>query len=265
MGELADIGVTDLLYIFDVRRQTGKLTISANGDEISLFLEDGRLVLVTSTNLSLRLGRLLLRLGLIDAIQLRKALQEQEAGGPHRSLGRILVDRGWLAEADLARCVEEQCIRAMARVIGGQSGVFVWTMGTRANLGVEIVSLNTDRILLEAIRRTDELAMLSDRLPPPDAPLFLCTGKDDAIESMTEAEFQVASALQSSAGSLTELTEQVTLDEVAIAQTVVSLRERGLILAGHEPREEPEPNGSGPAVELSAPVFAGTTGPLGDT
>lgn len=263
MGELADIGVTDLLHLLDVRRQTGKLTISANGDEISLFLEEGRLVFVTSSNLSLRLGRVLLRLGLIDEIQLRKALQEQESGGTHRSLGRILVDRGWLAEYDLARCVEEQCIRAMARVIAGDSGVFVWTRGTRASMGVEVVPLNTDRILLEAIRRTDELMMLSDRLPPPDAPLLICTWKDDAIESMTEAEFQIASALQSTAGSLAELTEQVALEEVAIAQTVVSMRERGLILAGNEPRDEHSPNGAEPAVEPTEPALAVRTGRRG--
>ena len=39
MGELSDIGVADLLYLLALRRQTGKLAVGANGDEVSLYLD----------------------------------------------------------------------------------------------------------------------------------------------------------------------------------------------------------------------------------
>ena len=74
MGELSDIGVADLIYLLAIHRQTGKLTISANGDEVYLYLDDGQLILITSSNQSVRLGRLLIRLGILDADRLRDAL-----------------------------------------------------------------------------------------------------------------------------------------------------------------------------------------------
>jgi hypothetical protein len=73
MGELRDIGVADLLYLLALRRQTGRLAVSSNGEEVSLYLERGQLVLVTSSNAGLRLGRMLIRLGIVDSDRLREA------------------------------------------------------------------------------------------------------------------------------------------------------------------------------------------------
>src|SRR5688572_10024365 len=135
MGELSDVGVADLLQLLGLRRQTGRLTISSNGDDISLYLERGQLVLVSSSNLALRLGR-------------------------------ILVDRGWLSETDLILSVEEQCVQALTHVITADQGVFVWSRDVTAPRRVEAVPLFAERILLEAVRRTDELASLKEQLPP---------------------------------------------------------------------------------------------------
>jgi hypothetical protein len=246
MGELTDIGVADLVQLLGLKRQTGKLTISANGEEIALYLEDGRLVLVSSSDLALRLGRMLIRLGLIDPDQVRQALEEQEARQPDRAVGRILIDRGWLSEADLARCVEEQCIHALAQVISVGQGAFVWTRDVTVPRRVEAVPLNADRVLLEAIRRTDELATLRDLLPRFSAPLLLCGWFDEVAPNLTDEEVLVAAALQTTAGSLAELLVQLALDEMTVCRTVVAMRARGLILAGQEPVVELAVNGAIP-------------------
>jgi hypothetical protein len=246
MGELADVGMADLVQLLGLKRQTGKLTISANGDEIALYLEEGRLVLVSSSDLALRLGRMLVRLGLLDPEQLRQALEEQETRQPDRTLGRILIDRGWLSEAELAQCVEEQCIHALAQVITVGQGVFVWSRGVTAPRRVEAVPLNADRILLEAIRRTDELTTLRELLPPFNAPLLLCNWIDDVAPNLSDEEVLVAAALQTTAGSLAELLDQLALDELTVCRTVIAMRERGLILAGQEQLAELAVNGAAP-------------------
>jgi hypothetical protein len=241
MGELADIGVADLLYLFGLRRQTGKLTINTEGDEISIFVEEGKPVVVSASNLSLRLGRMLLRLGMIDAGRLRMALQEQEVHGADRPLGRILLDRGWLTEADLARCIEEQCIHALAHVITAKQGIFIWSRGVAASRRLQTVPLNVDRILLEATRRTDELTTLGTMLPPANAPLLLRAEIESAINSLSAEEILVATALQAGASSLAELRDQLALDEVVVCRTVARMRKRGLIVAGRDPRPETGP------------------------
>ncbi|MEK6669197.1 GspE/PulE family protein [uncultured Aquabacterium sp.] len=53
-----------------------------------------------------RLGDLLVQAGLITDAQLQEALQEQRNSG--RKLGRVLIDREWLTEAQIAKAVARQ-------------------------------------------------------------------------------------------------------------------------------------------------------------
>lgn len=66
MGETVDIGGAELLSVLARRRHAGRLTITADGDEVQIFLNDGKVILMSSSNHSLRLGRMLVRLGVID-------------------------------------------------------------------------------------------------------------------------------------------------------------------------------------------------------
>ncbi|MEA2594193.1 MAG: hypothetical protein QOF01_662 [Thermomicrobiales bacterium] len=244
MGELSDIGVSDLLYLLALRRQTGKLSISTQGEEATLFLEKGQLSFVSSTNMGLRLGRMLIRLGYLDGEQLREALREQEGGGP--GLGTILIERNWITEEKLARCVEEQCVEILARVIAADRGMFVFQRSASPPKRTENVPLNSDRIVLEAIRRTDERAALRGLLPDPAAPLILSPTIDEVVDRLSEAEVFVAASLQAGAASLAEIASSVVMDESLLQHAVISLRERGLLLvaaAQDDPAvfEEPTP------------------------
>jgi hypothetical protein len=240
MGELSDIGVADLLYLLALRRQTGKLSISTQGNEATLFLDRGQLSFVSSTNMSLRLGRMLLRLGYLDVEQLREALREQEAAGRGRGLGTILIERGWITEAELTRCVEEQCVEILARVISADRGIFVYQRGATLPKRTENVPLNSERIVLEATRRTDELVTLRSLLPDPTAPLMLSPNIDEVADTLTDQEVFVAATLQSGATSLAEIAGSVAMEEIVLWRTVISLRERGLLLFGFGDVAEPD-------------------------
>jgi hypothetical protein len=231
MGELSDIGVADLLYLLALRRQTGKLSISTQGDEATLFLEKGQLSFVSSTNMSLRLGRMLIRLGYIEVEQLRTALKQQETGHG-KGLGRILIERGWITEAELARCVEEQCVEILSRVIAADRGMFIYQRSTTPPKRTENVPLNSDRIVLEATSRTDELMSLRKLLPDPSTPLMLSPKVDELSDTLSESEVFVAASLQAGAASLSEIASSVVMEEIALWRTVISLRERGLLLTG---------------------------------
>lgn len=258
MGELSDVGVADLLYLLALRRQTGKLSISTHGDEATLFLDKGQLSFVTSTNMALRLGRMLLRLGYLDVEQLRQALREQEAAGRSHGLGTILIGHGWITEGELAHCVEEQCVEILARVIAADRGMFVYQRSTNQPNRTENVALNSDRILLEATRRTDELMALRGLLPDPLAPLMLSPAIDEVADTLSEAEVFVAATLQAGAGSLAEVAGSVVMEETTLWRTVIGLRERGLLLVG--PEEHARPPAAEPLRSHAAAADAGLLG-----
>lgn len=230
MGEISDIGVADLLYLLALRQQSGRLAVVANGDEVSMFIDKGRMVLVTSTNTSLRLGRMLVRLEILSNDRLREALKFQESAGDGRALGTILIENGFISDAQLRQCVEEQCIEVLARVIAADGGIFVFHRDARVSPKTEIVPLNSDRILLEATRRTDELSALKALLPSETATLMLSPDIDSQADQMTDHEIQVASALYGRPANLRELTARVALEEVTMWRTVVSMRSRGWIV-----------------------------------
>jgi len=230
MGELSDIGVSDLLYLLGLRRQTGKLSVSTRGEEVTLFLEKGQLSSVSSTNMGLRLGRMLIRLGYLDTEQLRVALREQETGEPARGLGTIVIERGWVTEEKLAQCIEEQCVEILARVIGADRGMLVFQRSASRPKQTESVPLNSDRIVLEAIRRTDERAARRGLLPDPGAPLLLSPTMDEVANHLSAPEAFVVASLRAGAASLAEIADSSVMEESVLQHAVIALRERGHLL-----------------------------------
>ena len=91
MGETVDIGVAELLSVLARRRHAGRLSISVEGNEVQLFLLDGKVILVSSTHHGLRLGRVLVRLRVLDEERLEQArsglVAALDAGGVERVEG----------------------------------------------------------------------------------------------------------------------------------------------------------------------------------
>jgi hypothetical protein len=231
MGEISDIGVADLLYLLALRQQSGRLSVVANGDEVSLYVERGKMVLVTSSNMALRLGRMLVRLDFLTNDRLKDALRRQEQGGK-RPLGSILIEGGFITERQLHQCIEEQCIEVLARIIAAESGIFVFHCDDRVSPQTEIVPLNSDRVLLEATRRTDEITTLRSRLPDESAPLLLGPAIENEADAMSDDEIVVASALFEKPTNLRELGDRVPFDDVTLWRIVLNMWERSWIIAG---------------------------------
>ena len=76
-------------------RHTGRLTILSD-DEVQIYLAGGKVILVSSNKHALRLGRILLRLGIVESAHLDAAVREQDKQEEMRPLGQILLDAGWV-------------------------------------------------------------------------------------------------------------------------------------------------------------------------
>lgn len=232
MGELGDFDIPGILQLLEMRRAVGRLKIMADGDDVSLFVREGKLELVTSSRLPLRLGRVLMQRGLLTPRQLHEALRQQEAEGHSRSLGAILVARHWVGSPDVVRCVQDQCIVVLARMIAAKHGTFVYTPGARPPGGVATFPIDAGRVLLEATRRVDELATLRAQLPHRNAPLAPSGRIDVSVAPRSPDEQQIIAVLQAGASSLGELADLLPIDEPVLLRTVVDMRRRGLLIAG---------------------------------
>jgi hypothetical protein len=236
IGELSDIGVADLIDVMTRRKRTGCLTIKTGGQEVHLYFEDGRLALVSSTDITLRLGRMLIRQGLLDAPRLLEALHAQAESGNRKSLGAILIERAWVTEFDLRRCIEEQSIDALARAVGDEPGLFVFEAGAGRPAHVEAGSLDPNMLLEAAHERVQSLKLLRDRLPPANVPLFFNRGTVELSrigKELGPPEAMVVGVLKSGAKSRAELTVLLALDELTLGVAILNLIERGHVEASH--------------------------------
>jgi hypothetical protein len=231
-GELGHFDLAGILQLLARNRATGRLRIAMGGDDIALYLEDGQLVAVTSARSPLRLGRMLRQRGLLNDRQLREALRQQEAEGGVRPLGAVLIDRGWVPAAKVKACAYEQCVAVLARALTAAAGTFTYLPDVRPSVRGLETALDTNRALLEALRRVDELARLRALLPPPHAPIEAGDLVDITVAARNEPEARVLSALRAGAGSWSELAELLPVDEATLLRTLVALRERGLVVAG---------------------------------
>jgi hypothetical protein len=234
MGEISDIGAADLLYLLGLKQQSGRLAISANGDEVVVSLTRGRLTSIASSDPTLRLGRMLVRFGHLTPDGLRRVLQLQEQSGGD-PLGKVLLDRGVLNQEQLTRCVEEQCIEILSKVIAAESGIFVFTPGVVTSAANHI-PLNADRIMLEATRRTDEMLKLRTLMPDSETPLMIGPDLDALADTLSDAEVFVAATLQTAPATFNEIAERLSMEPAVLWTTIIGMRQRGLLIdARHSP------------------------------
>jgi hypothetical protein len=230
-GELGDFDLGGILQILSGNRASGRLHVSAEPDDVALFLNEGRLVAVASARLPLRLGRILRQQGLVTDAQVREALQIQKSEGRHRSLGEILVARGWVTEDQVARCVENQCIVALARVLAAGSGTFSYKSGVRPPAKGPTSPIEPNGVLLEALHRRDQLVRLRAQLPPPSTPLAINPFLGDMFVPASDDEFRVVGALRAGVGSWRAMVDMLQADEVALLRTLIALIDRGVVIA----------------------------------
>jgi hypothetical protein len=239
IGELTDFGVTDLIDVLSRRERTGRLTVKTGGQEVYLYFDRGRLILVTSSDLTLRLGRMLVRQGLLDTPRLLEVLHAQAEAGNAKPIGALLIERGWITEADLARCVEDQAIEVVARAINDEAGIFVFDPGVAPASQIDGVPLQPDVLLRTAHERTEALRMLRKQLPEASTPFTLVAPVgSDMLNDLASPEAMVINALRTGAKTLPELSVHMALDELTLGVAVLSLTERGLIATanGNAPR-----------------------------
>jgi hypothetical protein len=272
-GKLGDFDLAGILQMLGGNRATGRLHVTAGDDDVALYLEGGRLVAVASTRLPLRLGRILRQRGLVSDDQIREALQAQRADGTRRPIGEILIERGWVTSAQIAACVQDQCVFVLARVLAAGKGTFVYKSGIGPPARGSALPLEAHAALLEALRRVDELGQLRTLLPPPDAPLVMNDRDDELFVPVGEAEVRIAVALRAGVRSWGDLIDLLQLDEPTLLRTLIALRERGVVVTqpldgnppAYLPAESPadgpdddEPDESGTLIELVDAVAKGS-------
>jgi hypothetical protein len=161
-GDLARFEVPDLLSFLALGRTTGVLVLERPDQETKLFLREGNPVYATSTEESLRLGSLLVRMGKLGPDQLQRALGKVGAG--HR-LGQSLLAEKLLSADELASYLKVQVSEVVFDTFEWHRGAFVFYGGVSPPATAVTLEMELQNLIMEGVRRIDERGRLKEFFP----------------------------------------------------------------------------------------------------
>lgn len=223
-GSLSDFGLADILQLIYFQRKTGVLTLDGRMDRVKLFFIEGNISGAESKRRvdENRLGKILVKKGLINEEGLQSALSEHKKTG--EKLGNILIKREMVGKEAVAEVVNGQITETVIQLFNWKEGTYEFK-AQRVPQEKEIAfSLDTQHLLMEGLRIVDEWSLIKGRITidmvfraKEEAPADL-TGEEEAIFRHVDGENDVSAIIDFSGG-----------DSFQVSKTLVALMERGLI------------------------------------
>jgi len=161
IGDASGFPLSDLIAFLGQSRWTGTLRLHAPGGERSVVLKDGEVHGASSEDPADRLSEVLVRIGHAARHDVEDALRDN----PPSRVGRALVDRGLLQSHDLWACVTQQVSDIFHAIVLAREGAFTLVDQEPDEKTGPAVQLSTQSLLMDAIRKIDELRHFRQRIP----------------------------------------------------------------------------------------------------
>jgi len=164
-GDLSTFPIADFLGFLHTARLSGALTVATGGVDRTVLFKEGEVRGAQSEAPGERIGEVALRMGFVGPEQLEQAAGE--AGATGKLFGKVLVERGFLTPADLWKCLHEQVTAVFHAILLAREGVFSLLHLVELELPGTPLAVNTQQLLMDGIRRIDELELFRSRIPGP--------------------------------------------------------------------------------------------------
>ncbi len=225
-GNLATMGLEDLLQWLAVGKKTGVLAMRGAAYMKPIAFEDGRITSASSTDPKEYLGQFLLAYNRINEAQLREALAAQE--DENELLGRILVNRHIVTENEIRRIIHLKTEESLFDCFIWSSGEFEFMEGQRPDPRTVLLNLDVTGIVLEGARRRDEWQRIREVLKGGYA---VVTADSEAIAEQLPLAAEDAELLAHVDGlkSVDHLVLELRSTEFKVSRHIFDLVERGLL------------------------------------
>jgi hypothetical protein len=164
-GDLSGFAIVDFMAFIHQSRVTGVLTVASDGAERAITFKDGEVRGAESTAAGERLEDVAVRLGFTTAAQVAAMKATQEP------IVRALVSGGLVSPNDVWKCVHEQVGSVFHAILLARQGVFLLVDEDTTERTGSTLTVNTQSLLMDGIRRIDEMSLFQARIPGPAAVL----------------------------------------------------------------------------------------------
>ncbi len=224
-GDLGHMQPSDLLNFLHQGRRTGVLFTRSDAVERAIVFVEGNVGWACSTSPGEGLGELVARMGIADPARVR-ALAASQGDRQQRGLGKLLVDRGLLTAEEMGRAFRHQVTEIFLGLLVACSGSFVFLRGVDRSELPAALSLDTQVMLLDGLRRLDEMELYRTRVPTPDVRPRPTAKK---VDGQVTPEGRQVLALANGSRTVAELALATALGEFETTRAAYALIERGYL------------------------------------
>jgi len=216
-------GIADIITFLGTTKRSGALVVLSGQVKKTIFLEEGDVRMATSNQPEDRLGALLFRFGMVTREQLEAALSEQQG---KRRLGRVLIDDGVITAHDLYTIIRRQVEEIFFSVLLMRRGVFYFYQIERDSHPPAQLNLGTQNLLLEGVRRIDEMSYFREKIPSAD---IVLVRRPESPPGPLEEQVQRVFDLVDGQSTVGEIARESHLGEFETTRIVFHLMQLGHI------------------------------------
>ncbi len=228
-GNIASMPLLGLMNMLGESRETGRLVVKRGSAERVILMHNGDVASVGSNLPSDRLGVFLVRLGKITEAALADA--QSEAARTNKRIGQVLLSKNLIDSHQLWRAIQEQITELFADVVQWSEGSFaLYRLAPDFQLP-QTPPLPMQGLLLEAVRRADEMSVFRERLPSTAARLRR-TSKEVPDAFVRDPELAVAQralSVFSPEASVADVAKVLFVAEFDATRACYELVKRGLV------------------------------------
>ncbi len=228
-GQLVEGGVVDLLSFFNMFRKSGLLHFILSGGNKILCFQNGEIVYATSTFPEEEIGEILYSLGKFDRETLQGARQFANGELP---LGKILINQDIITSKDLWAATRNQVETIVYNLFAFHEGSFVFVDTPLDEDQVVSLSMGTQNLVMEGLRRVDERAVYMQKVKSLDA-IPVATG--DTPNDLDSVSQKMVALIQAGVGSVKELLRLSGSGEFDSIRLLSQLVERGIVTMEEAP------------------------------
>lgn len=222
-GLIVEGGVVDLLSFFNMFRKSGLLHFILPGGNKTLCFQKGEIVYATSTFPEEEIGEILYRLGKFDRDMLQGARQFANGELP---LGKILIDQSIITAKDLWAATRNQVETIVYNLFAFQDGSFVFADTPLDEDQLVSLSMSTQNLIMEGLRRVDERAVYMQKVKSLDAIPVAIDKVPNDLDSVSQ---KMVALIQAGVSNVKELLRRSGSGEFDALRLLSQMVERGVI------------------------------------
>jgi hypothetical protein len=229
-GNIERFTLPEVFQLIAAGRKSGTLGIQKDQSIVMVYFKEGNITYGYGPRETFHLGQLLKERGVLTAQQLEEAVSIQAKTENSKRLGEILISRAFIDRADLERVVKEQVEHLLYSLLSWQSGSFKFYENQFPTDEEITVNLSVENVILEGLRRADEMNMVRESLPDLEAVYTISASQAGRARAVTmQADEWNIMALVDGRRTINEICKVSPLGREESLKKLAQLKLAGLI------------------------------------